>query len=914
MTPEDSPGPASSGENSHNTSANASRPGSVVGGIRHTPRPRQNVKFSMAEDDDEYPAEAADPSALEAGLSRPIQVPEGDLGSGSLTPDWSSRTHAAAEGAHHKAARLASKLSSAPGSRRTSGVPSGATSPQQGKQHTPEVLSPVPEIPAQFRSNRSRISTFLHQKASSRSPKRRKRANVISSGYESPPLRPLRDVNLNDIPLSTLEKPRRPYDVEDTTDDDTDAEEEAKPLERNSANAQQNIQEAKRLIRSLTQGPRAVNQAVNEETRDGTETPAVDKYLHDLDYVPAPGQYKPGVLGALLSSKLSQVQKQGTERQNFYSDFGHPKPKAAQGHRKGASENWASPETQGSSGHSSGSVTPSGRKPKWYDKSPGNQSTSSMATLLASSSMQSAGVGAPSTTGAAPRPYLPRSRSSGMISSAVDIIKSGADHLRSKSDLAPEISDEMILEVADIIGRRKFLTKLCAALMMYGAPTHRLEEYMRTSARALQIEAEFLYMPGSMLCCFVDSAIYSTNVEMVRVPQAINLGRFKDTFHVYKCVIHGIYNADQGFDELNEIMSAKDQFTAWMRILAFGIAGVAVSPWAFSARPIDFAPIFILSALLGIMQLIVVPRSEQFSHVFEVFTAVITAFVARALGSIYLPNGTSLFCFSAMAQSSIALILPGYIVLNAALELQSRNMVSGSVRMVYAIIYTLFLGFGLLIGTTIFGLMYYHATSDVTCNIPDWWSTATDNYKLIYVKFIFVPIFTVCLAIINQAKWNQMPVMTLIAFCGYQANFWISTQIANNVQVANAIGAFVVGCMANLYSRFFHGLAAAAMLPAIFVQVPSGLAASGSLVAGITSANQITGNATGISVVNNGTQGFLNAQNNTNSGASDSVYGGTIFNVGYGMVQVAIGISVGLYLSALVVYPFGKRKSGLFSF
>lgn len=176
--------------------------------------------------------------------------------------------------------------------------------------------------------------------------------------------------------------------------------------------------------------------------------------------------------------------------------------------------------------------------------------------------------------------------------------------------------------------------------------------------------------------------------------------------------------------------------------------------------------------------------------------------------------------------------------------------------------------------------------------------------------YFFFKQFAICLAIINQAKWRQVPVMTIIAMAGYQANFWISVYLANNIQVANAIGAFVIGCLANLYSRFFHGLAAAAMLPAIFVQVPSGLAASGSLVAGITSANQITHNTTGISVINNGTAGFQAAQ----EGAAAGLYSGTIFNVGYGMIQIAIGISVGLYLSALVVYPIGKRRSGLFSF
>ena len=196
----------------------------------------------------------------------------------------------------------------------------------------------------------------------------------------------------------------------------------------------------------------------------------------------------------------------------------------------------------------------------------------------------------------------------------------------------------------------------------------------------------------------------------------------------------------------------------------------------------------------------------------------------------------------------------------------------------------------------------------MTCDVPAYW---TNKYM---THFTFVPLFTLGLIIINQAKWRQAPSMLVIAFAGYQTNFWSSRRFANNIQVANALGAFVIGSLANLYSRFFRGLAAAAMLPAIFVQVPSGLAASGSLVAGLTSANQITGNSTGETVITNGTQGFQAAQNST--AANQDVYSGTIFNVGYGMVQVAIGISVGLFLSALVVYPFGKSRSrsGLFSF
>jgi len=236
---------------------------------------------------------------------------------------------------------------------------------------------------------------------------------------------------------------------------------------------------------------------------------------------------------------------------------------------------------------------------------------------------------------------------------------------------------------------------------------------------------------------------------------------------------------------------------------------------------------FLLGSILGFLQLIVAPRSDLYSNVFEICAAVLTSFLARAFGSI---RGGNLFCFSALAQSSIALILPGYMVLCASLELQSKSMVAGSVRMVYAIIYSLFLGFGITVGTAFYGLMDPNATSATTCSNPitGFW------------KWFFVPAFALCLAIINQAKWKQMPVMVVIAFAGYVVNYFSAMKFPSSAQISNTFGALTVGVLGNLYSRVHHGVAAAALLPAIFVQVPSGLAASGSLLSGLSTADQIT--------------------------------------------------------------------------
>lgn len=391
---------------------------------------------------------------------------------------------------------------------------------------------------------------------------------------------------------------------------------------------------------------------------------------------------------------------------------------------------------------------------------------------------------------------------------------------------------------------------------------------------------------------------------------------------------------------LKEVTSRKDKHNRLFRIPVYGLAAVCVGPFAFESRLVDLPIAFLLGCILGILQLYVAPSSDLYANVFEIAATVITSFLARAFGSI---QGGNLFCFSALAQSSIALILPGYTVLCASLELQSRSIVAGSIRMVYAIIYSLFLGFGITIGTAIYGMLDQNATSATTCTTP--------NPIPGYWFFFFVPGFTMCLIIINQAKWKQAPVMMIISFAGYLVNYFSARRFDHNSQVANTLGALSIGVMANLYSRlggrcenflldlwedrlrprwkavrkrvFRHesrnhtpksmeegsvgdneslyvrqkrrlgySLAAAAMLPAIFVQVPSGLAVNGSLISGIASADQITRNTT----------------------SNGSLENSSALTVSYSVIQVAIGITVGLFLSAIVVYPLGKRRSGLFSF
>jgi uncharacterized membrane protein YjjP (DUF1212 family) len=876
MSPNQSPSPtgtpAHTEEESNQSSANPSRPGSVTGEHSNHKHKLSRVKFSVgAEDDDEF-----DLAQQEAALSLPQSIQlrkplphqraiplidtdaSADVTDASLkAPDWVGRTRLAAETAQQKASRLANRLSrSAPGSRRNSVEPTYR--PQQ------DDLFSLATTPLQY---------------------------------------PVAMVGLQDIPLMDLNKlnrlerddTRRPYSLyEDTTETDSDTPDAE--LLRKKTSPRRPAEEAHRLVKSMTKGLRLHKTIRERHQASGRETPTMGRYLPDSYFVAHPKEYKAGILSNLL--KLHDQEDNDAASQHITGHQG----KSIKKHRRPRLKHpedpiiYHSQSDTPASGQSSGRVTP--KKPKWYHetRSP-NQSSSSLPQLLSSS----ASTGNLGTAGPG-RPGLPHSFSSNrLLHSAVDILRDPRSIFK-KARLEEEV--RITGEIADTLARHDYLENLCRGLMLYGAPTHRLEEYMKKSALKIQVRANFLYLPGCVIMSLEDEDTHTTEVKLIRENQGVNLGKFKEVFDVYKLIIHRPCEQceiDAALVELARIKNERDKHPVWLRVLVFGLASVAVGPFAFGARPIDFPIIFLLGCLLGFLQLVVAPRSSQFQNVFEVFAAVCTSFLARAFGSITWSNGQYVFCFSAIAQSSIALILPGYVILCASLELQSRSIIAGSVRMVYAIIYALFLGFGITIGTALFGLAYPQATSIVTCDVPRYWS----NPYLTH--FPFVPLFALGLIIINQAKWRQAPAMLVIAFAGYQTNYWSSRRFANNVQVSNALGALVIGTMANLYSRVHHGLAAAAMLPAIFVQVPSGLAASGSLVAGLTSADQITGNATGVTVITNGTQGFLQAQNSTL--ANQAVYSGTIFNVGYGMVQVAIGISVGLFLSTLVVYPLGKRKA-----
>ncbi|KZW03811.1 DUF1212-domain-containing protein [Exidia glandulosa HHB12029] len=408
--------------------------------------------------------------------------------------------------------------------------------------------------------------------------------------------------------------------------------------------------------------------------------------------------------------------------------------------------------------------------------------------------------------------------------------------------------------------------------MRYGAPSHRLESQLAAAARILEIEAQFMHLPSVVIASFGEGDERGSETHFIKSPQGLSLGKLHDVHLVYRQVMHHEIGAVEGTQQLDRLLRSPPLYGTRLRIVFAFLCTFLICPLAFHGSIIDALISGAGGALLCSLQLLVASKNPLYANVFEISIAILMAFVARGLSSIQ----SQIFCYEAISSAGVVLILPGYIILCSALELASKNIICGSVRMVYAIIYSLFLGFGLTIGSDLYLLL--PDLAEGCYRNPDWpWYLQEFPW---WTLFILVPVFSFIssLSSMQPLKRKDLPIMVVISCASFAANTAANYYIFERSDVVSAIGAFVVGLLGNLYSRVFRGTAFTVMVTGVLFLVPSGLSAAGGL------------------------------SQNYRGQDGDQYSNG--LQIGVRMVQVSIGITVGLFGSGLLVYSFGRKKSG----
>ncbi|GAA5840010.1 hypothetical protein JCM11251_006586 [Rhodosporidiobolus azoricus] len=446
--------------------------------------------------------------------------------------------------------------------------------------------------------------------------------------------------------------------------------------------------------------------------------------------------------------------------------------------------------------------------------------------------------------------------------------------------------------VAAILERQNFIMKMARAFMMFGAPSHRLEAQMQATARVLEINCQVIYIPGVMLISFGDAATHTSDIKFLKQANGLDLGKLLTAYMIYFSVIHDKISVTEASTQLDELMVAPPKYKLWQQLIIGAAASAFIQPSAFYGSFIDCLMAMPLGALLVLVQ-VLVSRNDLYSSLFEIVIACIISFLAAALAS------TKYFCFAAVVSGSVVLILPGYIVLCGSLELANRSIISGSVRLVYAILYSLFLGFGLSIGSEIYrritGLTIwgFSGPQAYTCvslrgpGVPWYMDTIPQKWYI-----LTIPMFLLCLSLRNGQPLfrKETPIMILIGCAGFVSNFFSGKAFTNRPDISSAIGSFAVGFLGNLYGKFTRGSPFVVSVPGILVQLPSGLS-------------------------NGGLLKFADNSTTTADGTSSAYSSG--FATAESLVEVAIGLTVGLFVSAAIVNSLGggrRRGSNLSSF
>lgn len=116
-------------------------------------------------------------------------------------------------------------------------------------------------------------------------------------------------------------------------------------------------------------------------------------------------------------------------------------------------------------------------------------------------------------------------------------------------------------------------------------------------------------------------------------------------------VIHDVISVSSASAALDSLMRKKPLYNFGQLIFLGGMCSASICSVSFQGSFIDCLVSFPLGALLVAIQLLSV-RNELYSNVFEITIATLLSFVSAALAS------SGRFCYSAVASSSVVLILP----------------------------------------------------------------------------------------------------------------------------------------------------------------------------------------------------------------------------------------------------------------
>lgn len=358
-----------------------------------------------------------------------------------------------------------------------------------------------------------------------------------------------------------------------------------------------------------------------------------------------------------------------------------------------------------------------------------------------------------------------------------------------------------LLDTHDFIQIRRFIVKLGKMLHKYGTPAFRLEAYLLEVASYLGVKASIISTPTALtFVIWSDGHEEEYNHAARLQPGELDMNALSLTDELANGLLTGKLNLQEADARLTEIDAMPSPYGRLITGFSYCLATGAFSMLMGASWPEIF-----WSGLLGLVAFFLTlwsERSKRVTLMLEPVTAFIVGIIACAI-SRYLDPGINI---PLMVLSAVIIFVPGLALTMGLAELSSRNMVSGTARVMDAMMQLFKLYFGAYLGVaagfSLFGTNQYTPAQ----SLPYW------------ATWLAVLLLCFALVAIFRTRLKHVPWALVSAFIAYSTTAWSSEYMTQSI--GSFVGAFALGVYANLFTRLVNQPATIVAMHGLIVLVP----------------------------------------------------------------------------------------------
>jgi uncharacterized membrane protein YjjP (DUF1212 family)/uncharacterized membrane protein YjjB (DUF3815 family) len=349
--------------------------------------------------------------------------------------------------------------------------------------------------------------------------------------------------------------------------------------------------------------------------------------------------------------------------------------------------------------------------------------------------------------------------------------------------------------------KRKFIVRIGKMLHKFGIPAYRLESHLMNLANALELRSSFIISPTSMTFVLWTEGHEDEYTHAARVePGDLDLGSLSRTDDVIEAVIDGemaLVDATAKLDEIETMPNSYGRIaTGFSYCIASGAFALLMRGSIYEVA---------LAASIGLLVYIFVlwsERSKGIHNMLEPLVALVASFVAYGVAASFNPAiGVKL-----VTLSSIIVFIPGLALTIGLNELSSRHLVSGTVKVMDALMMLFKLYFGAYLGMELGKYSFGQYEALPSGHLPP------------FVMWIAILMLSISLIIAFRTRKKHIVWSLLIAFLSFGVSSVATTHFG--IAVGAFIGAFVVGIYSNLFTRLANSPGVIVAMQGLIVLVP----------------------------------------------------------------------------------------------